>query len=1384
MKIHLKKIYFKQSIRRSFYIFSIFLVSFFLISINQFTFNQPLLQSHQSGNEFRIASEEENLFEGIENALNITDYAVLKDRDKEISVSNQVEMNLTYPLDIDHDWEVSRVETTIENIQDTRNWINNSDFKEVQIFRKYQVFQSAHNYANNRNPYSDIEYNIYEAGAYYMRVHFVNMSFDYQTDATDSDFMVVMNGSQNEVFAASGAREDFYSPWAIGETILLSYQSDNNPTTRDYGYYIDYYEIINASSHLELNSVNWKGRYVENPSYGSNTYGSGEIDGADAMFIGYHGSWYSDIETYVFYEDTYTELYQEDISVPRGKIIDASLSFDYYTQFALDTNNIIMYMKVNGEKVYSKGLLDLTSEGKNEWHQTGKVPMYLWTNQSDVFGSDEINNQVLNVSFGIRNAGSSTIYSGYEDGNANVIWFDNVSLSLTTIANATQDGINLTLNTIYFENRDNWGEASLNLTDIQSSNPLILSLNTSSPDLSFKLNTTVYGFHNTATSYNQLYDQGISYNILSNGSILWEIYHNLYMPPEYEDFEIIISKPLNWEFISVLDPFLQIREFEGGKMDDNFIKINKSNALFGGWYFLQAMSPNYINISNTKIKEADYWVDTATYSINDTISIKTQVNNSNEIPANLGLTEANLTIYSPDGNIWYEENQIPLSNGTIFFSEISLESYNTTGGIYNYTIFWSNGTALGGIGSNFIINHGSRLTLLKPDDPSGFVGDIFPVRVLLEDSDNNLTISNSAISYNWTDGARYFTESALGIYETILDSADLASRGVYYVIINSSKTGFFDTNVTLELNLGEETRLQRLQSEYDIELHANSTLKFKFADFDGDGIDGATVDIGISNESLYSINNTGDGIYYIEFSTLYIDSIGTYELSINFSAPAYQPQYHRFQFEITKQSVTLNVLINNGIISENSLYSAFFYDDINISSQIISQIEGSLISGGKLSWIIGNYEQNITEKSNFWYNDSISCTPEYFNLGINYIYLKFEHDNYKNKTFGFQILLNQIELEVVPIDFVDTIKVDIGGNLLFHIRILSSQTSNFIENATVSYFWQYGYGSLEETSPGFYELNLNLPENLEGTFKFDLTVTQESTIYKPTHFSFFLVIGEPSFPAFIIWIIIISLVIGIGVLGSLSLRSYVILPRKRKKQSELISRTQKYKDMENIQAIVLIHKLSGIPLFSRSYSILEKQKKELFSGFIQAITTIGEEIVGRKTQEDQDENLSKSESVERIIELDFKYFYCLICDRGELRIVLVLKDKASERIKEQTANLSLGLMLQISEQIENWDGSLDKFEHLIPPIMNNYFELYYKETFVLNNAEYIAEVRSHTDMSKMEIRILNVIYSIAKSKKKFYLDQLLELVHEEDKNNIIDGLETLLEKKIIIPSKN
>jgi hypothetical protein len=222
--------------------------------------------------------------------------------------------------------------------------------------------------------------------------------------------------------------------------------------------------------------------------------------------------------------------------------------------------------------------------------------------------------------------------------------------------------------------------------------------------------------------------------------------------------------------------------------------------------------------------------------------------------------------------------------------------------------------------------------------------------------------------------------------------------------------------------------------------------------------------------------------------------------------------------------------------------------------------------------------------------------------------------------------------------------------------------------------------------------------------------------------------------------------------------------------------------MENIQAIVAIHRDSGIPLYTKSYSILEKHKKEIFSGFIQAIITVGEEMVGKREEGGELIELDEEDGTRTILELDFKYFYCLICDRQDLRIIFLLTDRASDRMKKQISDLSLGAMLELSEQIGNWDGAIHEFEAKFPPIVNSYIELSYKDTFTINNAEYIAKVRKEGELNSMETRILNVIYSIAKSKQEFYLDTIFELIHEKNQNIVIDGIETLIKKQVIIPS--
>ena len=364
------------------------------------------------------------------------------------------------------------------------------------------------------------------------------------------------------------------------------------------------------------------------------------------------------------------------------------------------------------------------------------------------------------------------------------------------------------------------------------------------------------------------------------------------------------------------------------------------------------------------------------------------------------------------------------------------------------------------------------------------------------------------------------------------------------------------------------------------------------------------------------------------------------------------------------------------------------------------------------------------------------------------------------------------------IDFQDSIERYSGDSLLVRINLTELITNHTIENATIRYSWEFGLGNFEHVGAGNYEAILNLPQNIRGSYKVTVIISTEDILYKAMQTSFIVVISPHELPNYLLWIIIAGAAIAIGVLGALSIRSYVILPRRRKKESELLSKTQNFKDLQNIQAIVLMHRYSGVPLYSKSYSILEKQKKELFAGFIQAITSIGEEIAGRRSSGEE----AQASKVQNLFELDFKYFHCIICDRDDLRIVVVLTEKASENLKNEIINLAAGITLNLNTLIERWDGALDTFESKIPPILKQYLDLYYKEPFVLNSVEYISKLRKEVELTKMEVRVLNTVYSMAKSKKSFLLDYIIETVHEENKDVIIEAIETLISNKIFLPT--
>jgi hypothetical protein len=135
-----------------------------------------------------------------------------------------------------------------------------------------------------------------------------------------------------------------------------------------------------------------------------------------------------------------------------------------------------------------------------------------------------------------------------------------------------------------------------------------------------------------------------------------------------------------------------------------------------------------------------------------------------------------------------------------------------------------------------------------------------------------------------------------------------------------------------------------------------------------------------------------------------------------------------------------------------------------------------------------------------------------------------------------------------------------------------------------------------------------------------------------------------------------------------------------------------------------------------------------------------------------------------------------------MRIVFILKEKASERFKNMTAKFLASVDSRVSDELKAWDGDLDTFNKILPPLLEDHFHLYYRKEFKINPARNIPQVLKEEDLSKMERRLLNVIASMTKEQNNIYLEDTLKMIHEKNEDRVIEALELLIEKEIIISS--
>ena len=207
----------------------------------------------------------------------------------------------------------------------------------------------------------------------------------------------------------------------------------------------------------------------------------------------------------------------------------------------------------------------------------------------------------------------------------------------------------------------------------------------------------------------------------------------------------------------------------------------------------------------------------------------------------------------------------------------------------------------------------------------------------------------------------------------------------------------------------------------------------------------------------------------------------------------------------------------------------------------------------------------------------------------------------------------------------------------------------------------------------------------------------------------------------------------------------------------------------NVEAIIISSKQSGMTLYSKTFSILDEDYITGFSGFIQAITILGKQYT------------KEGVKVEAEDELDFNFFHSLICDYEQIRLILLLRKKSSERLRKEIDHLAKELYSECEDLIKGFMGNLKALKSPFEEVNDRHLAFYYKGPFTLNKNEKYQSLKLSGDLSKLEVRILNILESQAKYNKQFYLKDLFDLLPNVDEDSLIIALESLIAHELIIP---
>ncbi|MFX1449336.1 MAG: hypothetical protein ACFFCM_00755, partial [Promethearchaeota archaeon] len=775
-----------------------------------------------------------------------------------------------------------------------------------------------------------------------------------------------------------------------------------------------------------------------------------------------------------------------------------------YRLITNDTTWIINRLAPGGTSLYCRVIVNgiaqefklksLRNDIENDtWYQDIVVPF-----NPELYGFNPPGN--ISVLFGVAYA------NGYFSPAADIsIYFDNITLGMSSIPRPSQIGLNLTDiehgTTLAISDLGDPGLGTASFTDTW-----LGTTGGSEYNFSFSSNSTgvVYVdtdifINATSSAYttNELGIQGSEFKVVNGTNAEWTMYFGVSIPGTYQtNYYFNISKPVNWNITQVIDPYgnnkiNDVKQTSGP--GNTTLIIPNSIAINGRWKFI-AEAPNYVLNASIWKWETFAWVKNASFEIPNLIKINATIDNQ-YIP-DLTQTNASLLVFFPNGSIWEQasQNKSPDSSGYVEFDSFVLGSINASAGEYIVNIRWNGGNAsqVGLFVLNFDVTHNT--TLERADDQDAivtpiFTGDTVLIKVNYTDTDEGKGIIGANVNYtidNATEIKGIMTYYGGGVYIAEIDTASW-QYGLYNVSVSANKTYYKPQykEKLIQLEVTQSTDLYSPQiGGLFVPWGQNVTIDVYYNDSLNQGIPNANVQCDWDLD-YYTIKEIGSGHYQIEMNTT-IKSIDIYPLKINASKNGYVNQEIIISINIRNIYTNLTFVQPSPVGIDRNVTIQLKYGDID-NSILISDANITISSKiGAQYWPLTNFSyEEVSPPGNY----TITFNTSIFGSGGTYvIYVTAYKSNYANATTPISIFVSDITTTLTSPQ-IGGLFVPWGKNITIDLFYNESLTQG-ISGATVKCDWDSGYYTIQEVGAGQYNLTLNTTIKTIGTYTLKINASK------------------------------------------------------------------------------------------------------------------------------------------------------------------------------------------------------------------------------------------------------------------------------------------------------